>query len=206
MSPDRDASPEPSGDRPAITRILRDAGDGSRDAMDRLVPVVYEELRRIAQAHLRRERVGHTLSTTALVHEAYLKLIDIERVAWQDRAHFFAVAARQMRRILIDHARTRGRAKRGGDAVQVPLDAAAELPALDDEALLMLDAALSKLEALNERQARVVECRCFVGLSVEETAEALGTSPTTVKRDWAFARAWLNHELGGASSAPEDVG
>jgi len=157
--------------------------------------VVYSELRGIAQSHLRRENPGHTLSPTALVHEAYLKLIEIEHVAWQDRAHFFAVAARQMRRILIDHARSRGRAKRGGDAVKVPLDEAAEIPALDTEGLLMLDDALARLEAMNERQCRVVEFRCFVGLSVEETAEVLGTSPTTVKRDWAFARAWLNREL-----------
>jgi RNA polymerase sigma factor (TIGR02999 family) len=168
--------------------------------MDRLVPVVYDELRQIAQGHLRNERSGHTLSTTALVHEAYLKLIEIEHVEWQDRAHFFAVAARQMRRILIDHARTRGRAKRGGDAVKVPLDQAADIPAMDSEGLIMLDEALSKLEALNERQCRVVECRCFVGLSVEETAEALATSATTVKRDWAFARAWLNRELGMGSA------
>lgn len=182
-------------ERATVTQLLQEVGAGRRDAMDRLVPVVYGELRNIAQGHLRREQKGHTLSPTALVHEAYLKLIEIDQVAWQDRAHFFAVAARQMRRILIDHARNRGRAKRGGDAVKVPLAEAADMPALDTEGLLMLDDALSRLEALNERQCRVVECRCFVGLSVVETAEALGTSPTTVKRDWAFARAWLNREL-----------
>ncbi len=179
-----------------VTRILQDAGRGSQDAMNQVVPLIYEELRRIAGSQLSRERADHTLSTTALVHEAYFKLVDIDRVEWQDRAHFFAVAARQMRRILIDHARTKGREKRGGDAILVPLDEAAELPGLDAESLIMLDQALEKLEKLNERQCRVVECRCFVGLSVEETAAALDTSTTTVKRDWAFARAWLNQQLG----------
>lgn len=191
-------------DRHAVTRMLQDVSEGRRDAMDRLVPVVYEELRRIAQGHLRNERPGHTLGATALVHEAYLKLVDIQSVDWQNRAHFFAVAARQMRRVLIDHARTKGRSKRGGNAVKISLDEAGEIPAGDSEALLTLDDALSRLEALNERQCRVVECRFFVGLSVEETAEALDTSPTTVKRDWAFARAWLNRELGADSERDED--
>jgi RNA polymerase sigma factor (TIGR02999 family) len=176
--------------------------------MDRLVPVVYDELRRIARAQLRGEREGHTLSTTAVVHEAYLKLVDIRSVEWRDRAHFFAVAARQMRRILIDHARTRGRTKRGGGQVQVTLHDAASIQDTDAEGLIMLDDALSRLEQLNERQCRVVECRCFVGLSVEETAEALGASPTTIKRDWAFARAWLNKELrlGGSDGHDRDDG
>ena len=163
--------------------------------MDRAVPLIYDELRRIARSHLSRERPDHTLTTTALVHEAYLRMVDIQRVAWQDRAHFFAMAARQMRRILVDHARAAGRKKRGGDAVKVSLDEVSDLP-IRPESLIDLDGALERLEAANERQCRVVECRCFVGLSVEETAEALGTSPTTVKRDWAFARAWLNRELG----------
>lgn len=193
---------DPMTDPAAVTQLLQDVGEGRREAMDRLIPVVYEELRRLAHAQLRGESVGHTLSTTALVHEAYMKLIDIRSVAWQDRAHFFAVAARQMRRVLVDHARTRKRAKRGGDAVKVPLDQAAGLAAVDTEGLLVLDDALGRLEAQSERQCRVVEYRCFVGLSVEETAEVLGTSPTTVKRDWAFARAWLNREL--AESAVEE--
>lgn len=183
-------------DAPDVTRILRAAADGRREGLDEAVPLIYGELRRIAAGQLSRERQGHTLSTTALVHEAYVKLVDIERVEWQDRAHFFAVAARQMRRILVDHARARSRDKRGGDAVMVPLDQAANLPGIDAESLIMVDDALEKLEAMNERQARVVECRCFVGLSVEETAVALDVSPTTVKRDWAFARAWLNRQLG----------
>ena len=179
-----------------VTQILKDAGRGRRDALNEVVPLIYDELRRIAATQLSGERPDHTLSTTALVHEAYFKLVDIRRVEWQDRAHFFAVAARQMRRVLIDHARTRRRDKRGGDAVMVPLDAAAGLPSMDAESLIMLDDALVKLEERNERQARVVECRCFVGLSVEETAAALDISTSTVKRDWAFARAWLNQRLG----------
>lgn len=186
-----------------VTRILQDATRGRRAAVDRAIPLIYDELRRIAQGHLSGERPNHTLTTTALVHEAYLKLVDVQQVEWQDRAHFFAMAARQMRRILIDHARRAGREKRGGDAVVVSLDEATDLPALRPESLIRLDGALERLEATNERQCRVVECRCFVGLSVEETAEALNTSPTTVKRDWAFARAWLNRELGEDTSDPD---
>lgn len=184
-----------------VTRILQEAARGRRDAMDRVIPLIYDELRGIARSHLSRERPDHTLTTTALVHEAYLRMVDIRRVQWQDRAHFFAMAARQMRRILIDHARSVGRARRGGDAVMVSLDEASDLP-LRPESLIHLDLALERLEASNERQCRVVECRCFVGLSVEETAEVLGTSATTVKRDWAFARAWLNRELGDDRSEP----
>jgi len=178
--------------------LLRDLSQGRREALDRLVPVVYDELRRIAHGQLRREDAGHTLNTTALVHEAYLKLVDLRAVQWQDRMHFFAVAARVMRQVLIDYARGRKRGKRGGDAVRIPLahdlDAAVEQP----ELLLELDEALTRLEALNERQCRVVECRTFAGLSVEETAQALGVSPATVKRDWTFSRAWLHRELRGA--------
>lgn len=184
-----------------VTRILQDATRGRRDAMDRVIPLIYDELRRIAQNHLSRERPDHTLTTTALVHEAYLRMVDIQEVHWQDRAHFFAMAARQMRRILIDHARRMGREKRGGDAVTVSLDEASDFP-VRPESLIHLDQALERLETANERQCRVVECRCFVGLSVAETAEVLGTSPTTVKRDWAFARAWLNRELSEDRSGP----
>jgi RNA polymerase sigma-70 factor (ECF subfamily) len=180
---------------PDITALLRAVSQGRKEALDRLVSVVYDELRRIAHGQLRREDAGHTLNTTALVHEAYLKLVDLREVQWQDRMHFFAVAARVMRRVLIDYARGRKREKRGGDAVRIPLaddlDAAVE----NTEVLLELDEALSRLEAMNERQCRVVECRCFAGLSVEETADALGISRATVKRDWAFSRAWLHREL-----------
>jgi RNA polymerase sigma factor (TIGR02999 family) len=161
------------------------------------MPVVYHELRRIAHAQLRGERPGHTLNTTALVHEAYLKLVGVDRVEWRDRAHFYATAAGAMRRILIDYARARKRVKRGGeDTVQVPLVEALDVAVERSEDLLALDEALTRLETQNQRQGRVVECRCFAGLSVEETAAALGISPATVKRDWDFSRAWLNRELG----------
>jgi len=182
-------------DAHTVTQLLRELSDGRRSALDRLIPIVYDELRRIAHGQLLGERGSHTLSTTALVHEAYLKLVNVRDVEWHDRAHFFAMAARLMRRILIDYARTKKREKRGGNAVQVPLSKAMEISLEETADLLDLDDALSRLEALNERQCRVVECRCFAGLTVEETAAALGTSPATVKRDWAFSRAWLNREL-----------
>jgi RNA polymerase sigma factor (TIGR02999 family) len=179
-----------------ITGMLRELTRGTPGALDRLIPAVYATLRRIAHAELRGEREGHTLSSTALVHEAYLRLVNLGSVTWQDRAHFFAVAARVMRRILIDYARARRRDKRGGTSVRVPLSEAEGLGIGQAEDLIDLDQALTRLEAQNERLCRVVECRCIAGLSVEETAEALGTSPATVKRDWAFARAWLNRVLG----------
>lgn len=180
---------------PNISEILHELAQGHRDALDRLLPLVYDELKRIARGHLRDERSGHTLNTTGLVHETYLRLVHINQVEWRDRAHFFAVAARVMRRILIDYARARGRDKRGGGAIHVPLDDALDLPVARADDLLALEEALTRLETLNERQCRVVECRCFAGMSVEETATALGTSPATVKRDWALSRAWLNREL-----------
>jgi RNA polymerase sigma factor (TIGR02999 family) len=181
-----------------VTQLLRSVSAGRTEALDQLIPIVYDELRRIAHGLLRDERAGHTLSTTALVHEAYLKLVNVHEVEWHDRAHFLAVAARLMRRVLIDYARTRQRAKRGGGAVPLTLDdrAAMPLPSLED--LLDLEDALSRLEAMGERRCRVVECRCFAGLTVQETAVALHTSPATVKRDWDFSRAWLNRALGGA--------
>jgi len=184
------------GDSPEINRLVREVSRGRRDALDRLVPIVYDELRRIAHGQLRRERPGHTLSTTALVHEAYLRLLNVHQVQWLDRAHFCATAARVMRRVLIDYARARQRQKRGGGAVRVSLTDAVDLPNAQTNDLLELDEALTRLEALGERQYRVVECRCFGGLSVEETAAVLGVSAATVKRDWTFARAWLNRELG----------
>jgi RNA polymerase sigma factor (TIGR02999 family) len=184
------------GDSPEINRLVREVSRGRRDALDRLVPIVYDELRRIAHGQLRRERPGHTLSTTALVHEAYLRLLNVHQVQWLDRAHFCATAARVMRRVLIDYARARQRQKRGGGAVQVSLTDAVDLPNAQTNDLLELDEALTRLEALGDRQYRVVECRCFGGLSVEETAAVLGVSAATVKRDWTFARAWLNRELG----------
>lgn len=180
---------------PNISQLLHELSQGSSDALDRLLPLVYDQLRRIAHGQLQGERTGHTLNTTALVHETYLKLVKIDQVQWRDRSHFFAVAARVMRRILIDYARAARREKRGGDARRVPLAEAMDLSLEQADDLLVLEEALTRLEKLNERQCRVVECRCFAGMSVEETASALGTSPATVKRDWALSRAWLNREL-----------
>lgn len=187
-----------------VTALLAEASAGRREALDRLIPIVYEELRQVAHRRLREERPDHTLNTTALVHEAYLKLVDIKRVEWRDRVHFFGVAASAMRRILIDHARTRNRAKRGGpQQTQVPLDAALAVSEDQDEHLIALDDALARLEAENARHGRVVECRFFAGLTLEETAEVLGTSLATVKRDWVFCRAWLNRELRGQPETTE---
>lgn len=185
---------------PNVSELLRELSEGKPGALDRLIPVVYDELRRIAHGQLHGERSGHTLSTTALVHETYLRLVKIEQVQWRDRAHFFAIAARVMRRVLIDYARARQRDKRGGAPVQVPLSETLDGLVQQPEDLLVLEDALACLEARSERQCRVVECRCFAGMSVEETAVALDASPATVKRDWAFARAWLNRELGQGPS------
>jgi RNA polymerase sigma factor (TIGR02999 family) len=185
-----------------VPQLLQELSQGKSGALDRLLPIVYEELRRIAHGQLRSERPGHTLNTTALVHEAYLRLVKLDHVEWRDRAHFYAVAARVMRRVLIDYARAKKREKRGGDAVQVPLSETLDALVQQPEDLLALEEALSRLEARNVRQCRVVECRCFSGMSVEETAAALDTSPATVKRDWAFARAWLNRELTEDSRKP----
>lgn len=188
-----------------LTVLLRQLAQGRRDALDELVPVVYDTLRQIAHAQLARERSGHTLSTTGLVHEAYLRLVNINEVDWKDRAHFLAVAARVMRRILIDYARSRRREKRGGGAVRVSLSEGAVAAVGQADDLLALDEALSRLEQHSERQCRVVEYRCFGGLTIEETAAALSTSIATVKRDWAFCRAWLNRELADAGDASENA-
>lgn len=180
---------------PDITRALERFSAGDRDALDRLVPAVYDHLRRLAERELRRERTGHTLSPTALVNEAYLKLVQLERISWQGRAHFFGACAQVMRRLLISHARSRKAGKRGSGLSHASLDdvvvAANERP--DD--LLALDEALARLAALNPRQAQVVECRYFAGMEIDEVAEVVGASPATVKRDWTVARAWLNREL-----------
>jgi RNA polymerase sigma factor (TIGR02999 family) len=185
-----------SHEGPNISQLLHELAAGRPEALDRLMPVVYDELHRMAHVQLRHEQAGHTLNTTALVHETYLRLTGIEQIQWKDRVHFFGVSARLMRRILIDYARAKKRAKRGGDRIRVPLAEGLAAPADQADALLALDEALVRLEAQNARLCRVVECRCFAGMSVEETAAALHTSPATVKRDWAFSRAWLNHELG----------
>lgn len=162
------------------------------------MPVVYAELHRQAIGYLRRERVGHTLQPTALINEVYLKLIDQQHVNWQNRAHFFGIASHAMRRILVDHARARHREKRGGVAEHLPLEAAEFAPSgTRNVDLVALDDALTRLAELDDRQARIVELRFFSGMSVEETAEALGVSPATVKNDWRTAKAWLHREING---------
>jgi RNA polymerase sigma factor (TIGR02999 family) len=177
-----------------VTRLLAAMSAGDRAAFDQLFPLVYDELRRIAHRHLRGERTGQTLATTDLVHEAYFSLIGIERVSWADRAHFLAIAARAMRRVLINRAVARGAQKRGGGQQPESLDADALPAAVPDEQLLALDEALRLLEVRNERYGRIVECRFFAGMSIEETASVLSVSPATVKRDWTLARAWLHRE------------
>lgn len=178
-----------------VTRLLRDWSRGEPAALDQLMPLVYDELRRVAARFLRDERSGHTLQSTALVHEAYLKLVDQRQVRWEDRAHFFAVAAQVMRRILVDHARRHGAAKRGSGGTKLPLDAVVLIDPEPDANLVTLDAALERLAALDARQARIVELRFFGGLTIEETASVLHVSPATVKNDWSLARAWLYREL-----------
>jgi RNA polymerase sigma factor (TIGR02999 family) len=181
-----------SDSSPSATALLLAWGRGDSDALDRLVPIVYEELRRLARRHLRRERVGHTLQATALVNEAYLRLIEVKHVQWQNRAHFFAMASRVMRRVLVEGARARHYQKRGGDAERVSLD----------EALMVSKAPRQDLIALDDlRKSQVVEMRFFGGLSVAETAEALGVSPDTVMRDWRLAKVWLLRELRRQDSA-----
>ena len=178
-----------------VTVLLRAVASGDATALEPLLPQVYAVLRRIAGAKLRREQDGHTLTPTDLVHEAYLKLVPLPDVEWQSRAHFFAIASRAMRHVLIDHAERRNAVKRGGGQAPLTLsdDGSATNTSLDD--LIALGDALSRLERLDARQARVVECRFFGGLSLEQTAEALNISAATVSRDWTFARAWLHREL-----------
>lgn len=182
---------------PDVTALLLELSGGRKEALDELLPLVYEELRCIAHRHMGGERSGHTLNTTALVHEAYVKLVDVHRVDWQDRSHFLAMSSRAMRRILVDHARARNSTKRGGGAERVPLDHAIEITGEQSEDLIALDDALSRLEAMSERQARGVEYRFFGGMTLKEVADALGVSHGTAKRDWTLARAWLNRELTG---------
>src|SRR5215813_13523717 len=179
----------------SVTQLLLDWRNGDQTALDRLMPLVYEELRRIAGHYMRNERQGHTLQTSALVNEAYLRLVDHENIAWQNRAHFFGVAAQAMRRILVDYARLRHRAKRAGAAQRVSFDEAMTLAEERAAELITLDDALEELAKVDPRKSRVVELRYFGGLSVEETAEALGVSSMTVMRDWNTARAWLMREM-----------
>ena len=177
-----------------VTALLQAWSDGDRGALDRLTPIVYDELRRLARRYLRRERTGHSLQTTVLVNEAYVRLVDYKRMQWQNRAHFFAVSAQLMRRILVEHAR-RHNLKRGGGLQHVSLEEAGEVGGGRPTDLVALDDAMNALARLDPRKARVVEMRFFGGLSVEETAEVLNVSPVTVMRDWSTARAWLYREL-----------
>jgi RNA polymerase sigma factor (TIGR02999 family) len=188
---------EKAGAGPAdpVTALLRSARAGDREKLDRLIDVVYDELRRIAHMRLMAERTGHTLSTTALVHETYLKLVDQTQAEWQDRAHFFAVASMAMRRILVDHARKHRALKRGGARKRVPLDAAHLSVEERADTLIALDEALTRLADTDERLSRVVECRFFGGMTEEETAEALGVTARTVRSDWATAKGLLYLEL-----------
>src|SRR6185295_7198425 len=180
-----------------VTQLLIDWGKGDKEALDKLVPLVYEELRRQAARYLRHERVGHTLQTTALIHEAYVRLVDQRNVHWQNRAHFFGIAAQMMRRILVDHARTKKRAKRGGSDIRISFTEAALKTPDRDLDIVALDEALERLAQIDEQQSRIVELRFFSGLTVEETAEVLSISTATVKRDWSMAKAWLHREISG---------
>ena len=177
----------------SVTQLLDAIGKGDRRAATELAPLVYDELRKLARGYLHRERAEHTLQSTALVHEAYLRLID-QNVQWQSRAHFFGIAAQMMRRILVDHARARSAAKRG-EGLRVTLDEKMAIAEARDLDVIALDAALHRLAQQDEGQAKIVEMRFFAGLSIEETAEVLGISPATVKRDWAMAKAWLTREM-----------
>jgi len=178
-----------------VTQMLVAWSGGDERALDKLIPVVYDELRRQAARYLRRERAGHTLQTTALIHEAYLRLVDQKSVKWQNRAQFFGIAAQLMRRILVDHARAKHRAKRGGTNVRVSLSDATSVTGAPNLDLVELDEALKRLAELDRQQSKIVELRFFSGLNVEETAAALGISPATVKRDWRVAKAWLHREI-----------
>lgn len=182
-----------SSDR--VTELLVAARNGNLAAFDEVFPLVYDFLRRIAHRKLAGERSGHTLATTDLVHEAYLKLVRLDRIEWQGRAQFLAIAARAMRNILVDYALRRKTGKRGGGYTRVALEDDLAIQEASGADVLAVHAALERLEAIDERQSRVVECRFFAGMSIEETAEALGVSPASIKRDWALARAWLNREI-----------
>ena len=191
-----------NADHPAatqVTQILLNWRAGESEAAARLMPLVYEELRRLARDYLRRERGDHTLQPTALVHEAYLRLVDDNSVSWQSRAHFYGIAAKLMRRILVDHARARNAEKRGGLVPKVPLDEARDLPPAATNDLVALDGALEDLARTYPRKSEVVELKFFGGLEAEEIAEVLQVSPKTVLRDWQFAKLWLCRELAGAA-------
>jgi RNA polymerase sigma-70 factor (ECF subfamily) len=184
-----------SGDRTSeVSGLLRAWSEGDQDALDRITPIVYEELHRLAHRHMRRERQGHSMQTTALVNEAYMRLVDYERMQWQDRAHFFAVSSQLMRRILVEHAR-RNNLKRGAGVQRVPLEEVSVVGGERTGDLVALDDAMNELARIDGRKVQVVEMRFFGGLSIDETAEVLKISPVTVRRDWTIAKAWLYREL-----------
>ena len=178
-----------------VTMLLKQLRSGNKNAAAELIPLLYGELRRMASHYMRRERPGHTLQATALIHEAYLRLVDQKDVEWQNRSHFFGVAAQQMRRILVDYARAHQAAKRGGPVPKLSLDEALAIPEKRVGDLLELDEALARLASIDSRQVEIIELRFFGGLSVEETAEVLDISPATVKREWTTAKAWLSREI-----------
>ena len=184
----------------SVTTLLTDWSRGDTTALDQLLPLVYADLRRIAARQLRRERVTHTLQPTALVHEVYMRLVDQRQVHWQDRAHFLGVAAQTMRRILVDHARRHGAKKRGDGVTRVSIDDAEEIVAEREIPLLALERALGRLESIDPELVRIVELRAFGGLTIDESAHVLKVSPSTAKRDWRTAKAWLNRELSGAGT------
>lgn len=193
-------TPQPGGE---VTQLLSDARQGAPGAHDQLFSIVYTELRRIAANYMRRERADHTLQATALVHEAYMQLVDQTRVNWQSRAHFFGVAAQLMRRILVDHARNQGAQKRGGNAQVLSIEDNIGIASIPEVAFDELDEALNRLQALDADQAKLVELRFFGGLTVEEAAEVMGISTATVEREWRMARAWLHNQL--TASRPKNT-
>jgi RNA polymerase sigma factor (TIGR02999 family) len=178
-----------------VTQLLQQWSEGDETALAKLMPLVHDELHRLAHQHMRRESAGHVLQTSALINEAYLRLVDQPQIRWQGRSHFFGIAARLMRRILVDDARRRNAVKRGGSFIQVPLDEANTVVQEQAANVAALDDALQRLETIDERQGKIVELRFFGGLSIEETAEVLKVSPGTVMRDWTFARAWLRNKM-----------
>lgn len=181
-----------------VTELLKDWSGGDQTAADKLMPLVYEELRRLAHQYMRREKPGHTLQTSALVNEAYVRLVDQSKIQWASRAHFFGIAAHLMRQILVDQARRRNVAKRGHGALRVSLNEATAVAQEQSASVMALDDALKSLEQIDPRKSRIVELRFFGGMSIEETAEALKVSPGTVMREWTFARAWLRNQMSGA--------
>jgi RNA polymerase sigma-70 factor (ECF subfamily) len=199
---DREPGPFTAAASPDVSGLLRAWSQGDSEALEELIPVVYQELHRLARNYMNRERAGHSLQATALVNEAYIRLVDYKRMQWQDRAHFFAVSAQLMRRILVERARRRN-LKRGGGIQHINLNEAVLLKTIPD--ITALDDALNELSRVDQRKVQIVELRYFGGLSVEETAEVMKTSPRTVVRDWNAAKAWLYRELRGASDGPSPV-